>query len=42
MTLIDGRVFFDRSTAPTLENWMQQMRQQRSAPRRAATEEDAQ
>jgi imidazolonepropionase-like amidohydrolase len=26
MTLVDGRVFFDRSTAPTLEARMQQMR----------------
>jgi hypothetical protein len=26
MTLIDGRVFFDRSTAPTLEWLMQLMR----------------
>lgn len=27
MTLIDGRVFFDRSTAPTLEDRMQRMRE---------------
>ena len=27
MTLIDGRVFFDRATAPTLEYLMQQMKQ---------------
>jgi imidazolonepropionase-like amidohydrolase len=27
MTLIDGRVFFDRNTAPTLEWLMQLMRQ---------------
>jgi len=31
-TLIDGRVFFDRDTAPTLENTMEQMRRQQ--PRR--------
>ena len=31
-TLIDGRVFFDRDTAPTLENLMEQTRQQQ--PRR--------
>ena len=31
MTLIDGRVFFDRSSAPTLEYRMQQMRQRRPA-----------
>lgn len=31
-TLIDGRVFFDRDTAPTLENTIEQMRQQQ--PRR--------
>lgn len=36
MTLIDGRVFFDRSTAPTLENLMRQM-QQRRRPARAAS-----
>jgi len=36
MTLIDGRVFFDRSTAPTLEYRMQQMRQARP-PARAAS-----
>ena len=36
MTLIDGRVFFDRRTAPTLENLIQQIRQQR-APGRAAS-----
>jgi imidazolonepropionase-like amidohydrolase len=36
MTLIDGRVFFDRRTAPTLENLIQQTRQQR-APGRAAS-----
>lgn len=32
MTLIDGRVFFDRNTAPTLENTIEQMRRQ--PPRR--------
>jgi imidazolonepropionase-like amidohydrolase len=32
MTLIDGRVFFDRNTAPTLENTIEQLRQQ--PPRR--------
>jgi imidazolonepropionase-like amidohydrolase len=31
-TLVDGRVFFDRDTAPTLENLMEQMRRQ--PPRR--------
>jgi imidazolonepropionase-like amidohydrolase len=31
MTLIDGRVFFDRNTAPTLEALMQQLRQRRPA-----------
>jgi len=31
MTLIDGRVFFDRATAPTLENLMQQLRQRQPA-----------
>ena len=31
-TLIDGRVYFDRNTAPTLENVMEQLRQQ--PPRR--------
>jgi imidazolonepropionase-like amidohydrolase len=33
-TLVDGRVFFDRDTAPTLENTMEQMRRQQ--PRRGA------
>jgi imidazolonepropionase-like amidohydrolase len=37
MTLIDGRVFFDRSTAPTLEYRMQQLRQRRPAAARAAS-----
>ncbi|MGD0483890.1 MAG: amidohydrolase family protein, partial [Gemmatimonadales bacterium] len=32
MTLIDGRVFFDRNTAPTLENTIEQLRRQ--PPRR--------
>jgi len=32
MTLVDGRVFFDRATAPTLEQLMDQLRQ-RQAPR---------
>jgi len=27
-TLIDGRVFFDRDSAPTLENLIEQMRRQ--------------
>jgi imidazolonepropionase-like amidohydrolase len=36
MTLIDGRIFFDRSTAPTLEDLMQRM--QRQSPPVAATE----
>ncbi len=36
MTLIDGRVFFDRTTAPTLEARMQQ-RQPRRPPARAAS-----
>jgi imidazolonepropionase-like amidohydrolase len=34
MTIIDGRVFFDRTTAPTLENTIEQM--QRQPPRRGA------
>jgi len=29
MTLVDGRVFFDRTTAPTLEHLMQQLQEQR-------------
>jgi imidazolonepropionase-like amidohydrolase len=29
MTLIDGRVFFDRNNAPTLENLIQQLRRPR-------------
>jgi imidazolonepropionase-like amidohydrolase len=37
MTLIDGRVFFDRATAPTLEQLIEQMRQ-RQRPR--VTSED--
>jgi imidazolonepropionase-like amidohydrolase len=32
MTLIDGRIFFDRATAPTLEQLMDQLKQ-RQAPR---------
>lgn len=32
MTLIDGRTFFDRSTAPTLEYLMQQMRNRGQRP----------
>ncbi len=32
MTLIDGRVFFDRSTAPTLEDLLERMRERRPAP----------
>ncbi|MDQ3698654.1 MAG: amidohydrolase family protein [Gemmatimonadota bacterium] len=34
MTLIDGRVFFDRATAPTLEHLMEQLER---APRRPVT-----
>ncbi len=42
MTLIDGRVFFDRSTAPTLE-WLIQQRQQQQRPRpRVSSEGGAQ
>jgi imidazolonepropionase-like amidohydrolase len=33
MTLVDGRVFFDRNTAPTLEHLMQQQQQRRPRPR---------
>jgi len=29
MTLVDGRVFFDRNTAPTLDYLMQQLKEQR-------------
>ncbi len=36
MTLIDGRVFFDRTTAPTLEWLIQQQREQRPRPRVAS------
>jgi imidazolonepropionase-like amidohydrolase len=32
MTLIDGRVFFDRSTAPTLEYLMELIRQKQATP----------
>jgi imidazolonepropionase-like amidohydrolase len=39
MTLIQGRVFFDRSTAPTLEHRMQQLRQRRPQRPRAASDE---
>jgi len=38
MTLIDGRVFFDRSTAPTLEHLMEQMKLRFEKPR--VTSED--
>jgi imidazolonepropionase-like amidohydrolase len=38
MTVIDGRVFFDRATAPTLEHLMQQIQQQRPRPRAASDE----
>jgi imidazolonepropionase-like amidohydrolase len=38
MTLIEGRVFFDRNTAPTLEHLMRQLREQRRPPARAASE----
>ena len=34
--VVDGRVFFDRSTAPTLEFKMQQQRGRRPAPRAAS------
>ena len=37
MTLIDGRVFFDRSTSPTLEQLIEQMKQRR--PRVTSEEE---
>ena len=37
MTLVDGRVFFDRTTAPTLDNLMQQLQEQRQHRRPAAT-----
>jgi imidazolonepropionase-like amidohydrolase len=33
MTLVDGRVFFDRNTAPTLEDLMQRLQQRRGRPR---------
>ena len=36
MTLVDGRVFFDRNTAPTLEHLMQQLQEQRQRRRPAA------
>jgi imidazolonepropionase-like amidohydrolase len=36
MTLIDGRTFFDRRTAPTLENMIQQLQQRRGAGRAAS------
>lgn len=39
MTLIDGRIFFDRSTAPTLENLMQQIRERQQRRRPAAATE---
>jgi hypothetical protein len=29
MTLIDGRVFFDRATSPTLEQLIEQMKQRK-------------
>ena len=38
MTLIDGRVFFDRNTAPTLEHLMEQMKLRFEKPR--VTSED--
>jgi imidazolonepropionase-like amidohydrolase len=38
MTLVDGRVFFDRKTAPTLDNMMEQ--QPRRAPRARVTSEE--
>ncbi len=37
MTLIEGRVFFDRSTAPTLEDTMRRMQQRRRPAARAAS-----
>jgi cytosine/adenosine deaminase-related metal-dependent hydrolase len=40
MTLVDGRVFFDRKTAPTLDNTMEQLQQRR--PRTRVTSEGAQ
>lgn len=33
MTLVDGRVFFDRSTAPTLDNTIEQLQQRRTRTR---------
>jgi imidazolonepropionase-like amidohydrolase len=39
MTLIDGRVFFDRATAPTLEWLIEQMKQRQQRPR-VTSEED--
>ncbi len=36
MTLVDGRVFFDRNSAPTLENLMQQLQKQRQRRRPVA------
>jgi len=33
MTLVDGRTFFDRKTAPTLENTMEQMQRRGARPR---------
>jgi hypothetical protein len=33
MTLVDGRVFFDRNTAPTLENTIERLQQRRTRPR---------
>jgi imidazolonepropionase-like amidohydrolase len=43
MTLVDGRVFFDRTTAPTLEHLMQQLQEQRQhRPAAAATDKGEQ
>jgi hypothetical protein len=39
MTLIDGRVFFDRNKAPTLENLLEQLKRR---PRVNTTSEGAQ
>ena len=42
MTLVDGRVFFDRNTAPTLEHLMQQLQEEKQHRRPAATGRGAQ
>jgi len=38
MTLVDGRVFFDRKTAPTLENTIEQLQQRRQQRTRVTSE----